>query len=78
MRLLIFSKVLDQLIRATMLKINSIIDYLEICLESKRSYLPDNLIMVVSVSLNPHMHEIFLQLYGMKCVPGDPLKEMIN
>ena len=28
--------------------------------------------------LNPHMHEIFLQRYCMKCVPGDPLKEMIN
>ena len=30
------------------------------------------------VSLNPHMHEIFLQRYCMKWVPGDPLKEMIN
>ena len=28
--------------------------------------------------LNPHMHEIFLQRYCMKWVPGDPLKEMIN
>ena len=27
---------------------------------------------------NPHMHEIFLQYYCMKWVPGDPLKEMIN
>ena len=27
---------------------------------------------------NPHMHEIFLQRYCMKWVPGDPLKEMIN
>ena len=29
-------------------------------------------------SLNPHMHEIFLQRYCMKWVSGDPLKEMIN
>ena len=28
--------------------------------------------------INPHMHEIFLQRYCMKWVPGDPLKEMIN
>ena len=28
--------------------------------------------------VNPHMHEIFLQRYYMKWVPGDPLKEMIN
>ena len=27
---------------------------------------------------NPHMHEVFLQRYCMKWVPGDPLKEMIN
>ena len=27
---------------------------------------------------NPHMHEIFLQRYCMKWVPGVPLKEMIN
>ena len=27
---------------------------------------------------NPHMHEIFLQRYCMKWVPGDTLKEMIN
>ena len=30
------------------------------------------------VVFNPHMHEIFLQRYCMKWVPGDPLKEMIN
>ena len=30
------------------------------------------------VAFNPHMHEIFLQRYCMKWVPGDPLKEMIN
>ena len=29
-------------------------------------------------SVNPHMHEIFLQRYSMKWFPGDPLKEMIN
>ena len=28
--------------------------------------------------IKPHMHEIFLQRYCMKWVPGDPLKEMIN
>ena len=28
--------------------------------------------------VNSHMHEIFLQRYCMKWVPGDPLKEMIN
>ena len=28
--------------------------------------------------LNPHMHDIFLQRYCMRWVPGDPLKEMIN
>ena len=27
---------------------------------------------------NPHMHEIFPQLYCMKRVPGDPQKEMLN
>ena len=30
------------------------------------------------LSLNPHMHEIFLQRYCMKWVPGDPLKKMIS
>ena len=30
------------------------------------------------VSINPHMHDTFLQRYGMKWLPGDPLKEMIN
>ena len=34
----------------------------------------DEILMV----FNPHMHEIFLQRYCMKWVPGDPLKEMIN
>ena len=33
---------------------------------------------ILSTYLNPHMHEIFLQRYCMKWVPGDPLKEMIN
>ena len=28
--------------------------------------------------INPHMHEIFLQRYCMKWVPGDTPKEMIN
>ena len=28
--------------------------------------------------INPHMHEIFLQLYCMKWVHGDPQKEMLN
>ena len=27
--------------------------------------------------VNPHMHEIFLQLYYMKWVPKDPQKEML-
>ena len=31
-----------------------------------------------SKRINPHMHEIFLQRYCLKWVPGDPLKEMIN
>ena len=30
------------------------------------------------LQFNPHMHEMFLQCYCMKWVPGDPLKEMIN
>ena len=30
------------------------------------------------IHFNPHMHEIFLQRYCMKWVPGDPLTEMIN
>ena len=48
----VFSKVLDQPIRATLLKINSIIEiYQGICLDFKRNYLLDNLIMAVSVSL---------------------------
>ena len=28
--------------------------------------------------INPHMHEIFLQLFCMKWVPGNPQKEMLN
>ena len=32
----------------------------------------------LSDAVNPHMHEIFLQRYCMKWVPGDPLKEIIN
>ena len=32
----------------------------------------------IQYSFKPHMHEIFLQRYYMKWVPGDPLKEMIN
>ena len=31
-----------------------------------------------TVVFNPHMHEIFLQRYCMKWVPGDQLREMIN
>ena len=31
-----------------------------------------------SLTVKPHMHEIFLQRYCMKWVLGDPLKEMIN
>ena len=33
---------------------------------------------IKSNDINPHMHEIFLQRYCMKWVPGNPLKEMIN
>ena len=36
------------------------------------------LILRMAKFVNPHMHEIFLQRYCMKWVPGDPLKEMIN
>ena len=46
-----FSNVLDQLIRATSLKINSIKFHEGICLDFKRNYLPDNFIMAVSISL---------------------------
>ena len=28
--------------------------------------------------VNPHVHKIFLQLYCMKWVPGDPQKEILN
>lgn len=28
--------------------------------------------------LHPHMHEIYLQLYCMKCFPRNPQKEMVN
>ena len=28
--------------------------------------------------INPHMHEIFLRLYGMKWVPRDSQKEILN
>ena len=28
--------------------------------------------------INPHMHEIFSQLYCKKRVPGEPQKEMLN
>ena len=46
---------------------------------SNKIYL-DRIYMLLDVyaPLNPHMHEIFLQRYCMKWVPGDPLKEMIN
>ena len=47
-----FYKVLDQLINATLLEINYIID-------SLRNYLLDNLIMAVSVSRSSHS-EVFL------------------
>ena len=32
----------------------------------------------LGVVFNHHIHEKFLQVYCMKWIPGDPLKEMIN
>ena len=34
--------------------------------------------IVISDKFNPHMHEISLQLYCMKWVPGDSQKEILN
>ena len=38
----------------------------------------DILLNLAVRDFNSHMHEIFLQRYCMKWVPGNPLKEMIN
>ena len=56
----VFSKVLDQLIGANFLKINSIRDLSN--LDFKRNYLVDNLIRAVSVSLKTFCSTM------MKCV----------
>ena len=34
--------------------------------------------MYVYTQFNPRKHELFLQLYRMKWVPGDPKKENLN
>ena len=34
--------------------------------------------LFLSNFINPHMHKIFLQVYCMKWISGDPRKEMLN
>ena len=62
----VFSKVLDQLIHANLLKINSIRD--SSSLDFKASYLVDNLIIAVSVSLKTFCSTM------RKCVKYFPLE----
>ena len=40
--------------------------------------IPDITNVATKTTLNPHMHEIFLQLSCMKWVPGNPKLEMLN
>ena len=40
--------------------------------------IPDTTNVATKTTLNPHMHEIFLQLSCMKWVPGNLQKEMLN
>ena len=49
----VFSKVLDQLICATLLKITLAKIHQGVCLDFRRNYLPDNIIMTFSVYLKP-------------------------
>ena len=53
-----------------------------LCFFDNKLYYPfsynEKKIIIFFLLINPHMHEIFLQRYCMKWVPGDPLKEMIN
>ena len=58
----VFSKVIDQLISPTLLKINSIIDLSRNLPRSKTSYLPNDPVTAVSVSL-----KTFVAPEGKKC-----------
>ena len=40
--------------------------------------IPDTTNVATKTTLNPHMHEIFLQLSCMKWVPGNPKIEILN
>ena len=75
--MVIFSKVIDQLISVTLLKINSIIDQ-GICLDFKRNCLLNNLGTVVSVSLQTFCSTRRKEVCRIFCVRFHPLGVTVN